>query len=106
MEKGLHMMARMMTKLHGVKKAMLHELRDQLQLTVYGKNNELVTIRLLDSSSNPRKFFDDGLVSALTFIIPPDRESIHVDFAKPEQGECTFEVTTQRGTTLLDYRAA
>ena len=97
---------RMTTKLHAAETVRIDELADKLQLTVFGKNNEPVTIRLLDSSSKPLKFFDDGYVPALTFTIPPDRESLAVDFAKPNEGEYTFEVTTPAGTTLLGYRAA
>jgi len=96
----------MKTALFGTKKATICELPDKLQLTVHGKENESVTIRLLDSSSKPLSFFDDGYVAALEFTIPPDRESLEVDFAKADHGEYTFEVRTPAGTTLLDYRTA
>jgi len=108
METSLQMaqIFQMTTKVNRATKATLHELPDKLQLTVFGKKNEAVTIRMLDSSSKPRKFFDDGFVSALKFTIPSDRDSLCVDFAKPQQGEYTIEVTTQAGTTVLDYRSA
>lgn len=100
------LIARMTTKLHGAETVRINELPDKLRLTVYGKKNEAVTIRLLDSSSKPLKFIDGGFVPSLTFTIPPDRESLDVDFAKPDKGEYIFEVTTPAGTTMLDYRAA
>jgi hypothetical protein len=91
---------------HVSPQATIKELPDKLQLSVCGRKNEQATVRLMDSSGQLRSFFDEGFTTALEFTIPPDRESLEIDFAKPTGGECTFEVTTPAGTTLLRYLAA
>ena len=86
--------------------ASICELSDEVRLTVRGRQNDWVTIRLLDSSREPLSFFDEGYVAALEFIIPPDGGSLDVDFAKPSPGEYTFEISTSGGTTHLRYCVA
>ena len=91
---------------HVSRKATINDLPDKIQLTVCGRRNERVTVRLLDSTHKPLRFFDEGYVTELDFTIPLYRESLVVDFAKPSAGEYTFEITTPAGTTLLTYLAA
>jgi len=88
-------------------KAEINELPDRIRLTVSGRKNQRVTIRLLDESIRSLSFFDDNYVSSLEFRIRNDQEPLVVDFDKPSQQEqYKFEVTTRAGTTFLEYCAA
>jgi len=87
------------------RRAILQDLRDKIQLTVWGSKNERVRIRLVDSSQQVIRFFDgEHYVSELNFRIPKD--SLDVEFAKPGLDKCTFEIATRDKTEFLDYRAA
>lgn len=88
----------------GRRNANITEFPDKLRLTVRGRSNEIVLVRLLDSSLSPLSFWDEGYASALEFRIPSEAQSLNIDFAKPgKAGEYIFEVCTETGVIRLEY---
>jgi len=80
------------------------EIGGKLRLSVRGRRNDRVAIRIFDDYEQLVSLFDgEFYTSELKLRIPDTKDTLDVVFAKATGGY-VFEVTTPGGTTLASYR--